>query len=450
MIGLVDIEQINFDNGVRALIWSSEYEPGRATVRVRFGAGYRAFDEDSAPYASIAEFALLGSGIGELGEDDIDRLVNGRKIGFEFAIDDAVFTFTSETRKEDINDQLYLFAAKLANPRWDPNPVLRAKAASELAYNSFAASPAGVINRDLTYLVTDKDPRFATPSPEALKSVTPEGFREVWAPLLRQGPVEVLVFGDFDREAVVEQLQATFGALPNREPIAPEVANRVPRFPDAGRDPVVLEHRGDANQAAAVIAWKTGGGVSSLREGRQLEILTQLFNNRLMDVMREKAGASYSPQVWSDWPVDIQEGGTVTAFAQLTPEFVPIFFAEAERIARDLADNPPTADELQRVTGPLGEQIRRASTGYHFLLYSLEGATTDPQRIRLLNSIIRDYSQTSPAIMQFLADRYFGQRDPLKLAVIPEGQELAEAPEGALLLDSPVRPARPVSTVSGR
>jgi zinc protease len=172
--------------------------------------------------------------------------------------------------------------------------------------------------------------------------------------------------------------------------------------------------------------------MASIRESRQLEILTQLFNNRLLEALRERAGASYSPQVFSNWPTDIESGGRITAVAQLEPEFVPIFFAEAERIASDLAANPPTADELDRVTEPLSQLIRRSSTGNQFWLFNLEGASFDPQRVGLLRTLLSDYSQTNPQIMQFLADRYFAQRSPMKLAVIPEGQELAQAPEGAL------------------
>lgn len=444
-VGVLEIEQVDFSNGVKALVWANDAEPGRVTVRVRFGAGYRAFDKGSAAYAALGEAALVGSGLGELGQNEIDRLATGRKLGFDFAIDEAVFTFTAQTRSEDVADQLYLFAAKLGMPRWDKDPVIRAKAAAELAYNTYATSPGGILNRDLEYLVTGGDQRFATPDPAALNAITPEGFRAVWEPLLRQGPVEVLVFGEFDQPAIVEQLRLTFGALPPREPIAADVAARVPSFAQAGAKPAIVSHRGDANQAAAVVAWPSGGGVASLRESRQLEILTQLFNNRLLEALREQAGASYSPQVFSNWPADLASGGRITALAQLEPEFVPIFFAEADRIAKDLAANPPTADELARVTEPLAQVIRRASTGNQFWLYNLEGAASDPQRVALLRTLLADYSQTSPQVMQFLADRYFGRGVPFRLAILPEGQALAEAAAGGAAAATAVG-----SGVSGR
>ncbi|NQX93871.1 MAG: insulinase family protein [Erythrobacter sp.] len=440
-LGILEVEQVNFANGVRALLWANDAEPGRVTVKVRFGAGYRAFDADSAVYAKLGEAALVGSGVGELGQNELDRIATGRKIGFDFGISDAVFTMTAQTRSADVEDQLYLFAAKLGMPRWDPDPVVRAKAALELAYKTYATSPNGVLNRDLKYLVTDGDPRFATPDPQALAAATPEGFREVWEPLLQEGPIEVLVFGEYDKEAIVAKLTETFGALPPARSVRTEVAVRVPGFPEGEPLPTVLKHRGDANQSAAVVAWKTGGGIKSIRESRQIEILTQIFNNRLLDALREEAGAAYSPQVASRWPTDIESGGTITAIAQIEPEILPLFFSEADRIAKDLALNPPTADEINRVTEPLAQLIRRASTGNQFWLFNLEGASFDPTRVEMLRYLLGDYSRTDPRIMQFLANRYFVQGAPLRLAIIPEGQELAEV--------APLAPPKP-RTTAGR
>ncbi len=442
-IGLLDIEQVDFANGVRTLLWSNNAEPGRVVVKVRFGAGYRAFDAEDAVYAALGTSALVGSGLGELGQEELDRLATGRRLGFEFEIEDAVFTFTARTRSADLADQLYLFAAKLGMPRWDQDPVIRATAAARLAYNTYATSPSGVINRDLEYLITDRDPRFATPSPEDLAGVTPEQFREVWEPLLAQGPVEVLVFGEFDKEATVEALGKTFGALDPRNPVPTEIANRVPQFPQATGETTVLNHRGDANQAAAVIAWPSGAGVQSLRESRQLQILIDVFNNRLLEAMRERAGASYAPQVISDWPVDLTSGGTITALAQLQPEDVPVFFAEADKIARDLVSTPPTKEELDRVTEPLRQLFSRASTGNTFWLFQLEGSTTDRRRVQLLPTLLDDYSRTTPQTMQFLAGRYFGRQPGWRLAVLPEGAELSTTLPGT---GTPAAPAAPRRT----
>jgi zinc protease len=424
-LGLLGIERVMFDNGINAILWSNDAEPGRVALKVRFGAGYRGFGPEDAPYITLGQTALVGSGLGELGQEELDRISTGRKMGFDFGIGDGAFTFGAQTRSADLNDQLYLFAAKLGMPRWDANPVLRAKAAARLAYDGYATSPGGVLGRDLDYLLRNQEARFKTPDPAAMEAATPEGFRKVWEPLLKQGPIEVLIFGEFDRDATVASLAKTFGALPLRQPITADVAARVPEFPEPIANPVVLRHRGDANQAAAVVAWPSGGGDTNLRESRQLEILTDLFNNRLVEAMRERAGASYAPQVSSNWPVDLDGGGAISAIAQLRPQDVPAFFAAAEAIAQDLVNEPVTADELERVTEPLKQLISRASTGNTFWLFQVEGVSQNPERLGQIRSLLSDYTQTTPAAMQALASRYFAGRPGYRVAVIPEGQELA-------------------------
>jgi len=418
--GLLDIQQVEFANGVKAMIWPTQDEPGRVTVKVRFGGGYRSFAPGDAPYIALGEMALVTSGVGNLGQEELDRISTGRKMGFDFSIQDANFEFSADTRQADLADQLYLFAAKFAMPRWDVNPLLRAKAAARLQYEAYSTSPQGVLERDLKFLQRDRDPRFHTPSPAEIEKATPAGFRQVWERALKTGPIEVQLYGDFDRNAALQALQRSFGALAPRQPLPAGTAPATAKFPVATAQPVVLTHRGDANQAAAVVSWPTGGGSMGISESRQLEILTQLLTNRLMDAMREKTGASYAPSVYSTWPLDLDSGGSITAMAQLQPAAVPTFFATAQEIAADLVAKPPTADELARVTEPLRQRVTRAATSSAFFMYQLQGATADPVRIASIRTLLSDYTITTPEQMQALARRYLVPGKSWRLAVVPE------------------------------
>ena len=422
--GLFEIELLRLSNGVTAMIWPSTAEPGRVSVRVRFGSGYGAFDAGDNAEIALGEVALIGSGIGELDQDALDRITTGRKMGLQFSIDDSDFVFAGETRAADLEDQLYLFAAKLADPRWDTAPLERAKAGLSIGYDSYAASPSGILNRDFEYLLRGEDPRFKSPTPAELQAVSAQDFQETWAPVLASGPIQVEIFGDFDRAEGIAALEKTFGALAPREPAAAMPQLSAP--PRTGGEPFVLTHRGDADEAAAVVAWPTGGGRDDVTLSRKTQVLTQVFSNRLFDAMREKLGASYSPNVASRWPLDRDTGGSIIAMAQVEPDEVQVFFDTATSIAEDLATNPPSAEEIARVTEPLRTYIERVSSGNGFWLSELGGASRDPRRIDQIRTIIRDYSQVTPEEMQALAQRYL-TADTMRVQIVPGGNAGATA-----------------------
>lgn len=415
-----DVEQLTFANGVKSMIWGSNNEPGRVTVRVRFGAGWRGFEADEGVYAELGELALISTGLGELSQDDLDRLATGRKLTFDFAIEDGVFSFEGRTRAEDLPGQLYLFAAKLAQPRWDANPFERAKASAVLSYGSYAGSPNGVLTRDLDWALRDQDPRYATPTPEQLQAATIDGFKSVWTRLMAQGPLEVDVFGDIDREATVAVLSETFGALPARAPLPEELVNQKLAFPAANTEPVIRRHQGDATQAAAVIAWPTNAGSANLPESRQVELLAEIISDRLMNYLREKTGASYAPYVSSNWPMDTNSGGYLVALAQLTPDQLGAFYEAADAIVQDLATTGPTDEELARVKEPLVQLITRVQTGHTYWLNELAGTPFDDSRGRHLATRLTDYTDTTPAQIKELAARYLTSHGGFRMVILPE------------------------------
>ncbi|MBR0552614.1 M16 family metallopeptidase [Stakelama marina] len=419
-----DIEQVTFANGVNLLMFPNTSEAGKVYVRVRFGHGYNALPGDRVTPAWSGDIALAASGIGDLTQDDIDRLTGDRQIGMDFGIDNDAFEFSATTTAADLADQLRLIAAKLARPGWDPNPVKRARAVTLASYDSLSASPNGVIARDLRGLLRDGDPRWATPPRKAVADLTPQAFRDFWAPILASGPVEVQVFGDADKRSIIDAVAKSFGALKPRA--ANDNLDPAPvRFPDHDATPVVRYHGGKDDQAAAVIAWPTGGGVEQISQSRKLELLAAIFRDRLLDQLRSEAGASYTPQVVNEWPVGLPSGGDVLAVGLVPPAKTDLFFRLARGIAADLAANPVSQDELDRAIKPLKQLVIRMSTGNIFWMDQTKGGSTDPRRIAAIDTLPTDIVQTTPAEIQALAAKYLRPDKDWSMIVLPKD----EAPE---------------------
>jgi len=434
-------ERIEFANGVTALVSNNKVEPGKVRVNVRFGTGNRSVAADAPNLLWTGDYALVASGIGPWGQNEIDKLTNGRQIQMNFAIDDDAFELSAESRPADLADQMRLIAGKLAVPRWDPAPVERLRIGYLTGYDLNDATPNAVLDRNLRGWLTDNDARWAAPDKAQIEALTPAAFRAFWEPRLASGPIEVQIFGDLETVDYKKILAETLGALPPRKVLAPRSGQQV-AFAKHVTEPDIAYHRGDQGQAAAMTAWPTGGGLASPRDARGLEILAAIFNDRLFDRLRAEQGASYGPVVDSHWPTGFDSGGYLLVGSLLAPKDLDRFYAIAREIAADLVTKPVGADELARNAGPIREQVARASTGNVYWMFLLEGATRDPRVAAAALSIEDDISAVTAADVQRLARQYLTPERQWSLAILPKGMTLAEA--------STLDAAPPSAVVGGR
>ncbi len=416
----LDIEIIEFSNGVRLLLFANPAETGKVYVNARFGAGLQALSTTRQSLAWAGSSALLAGGVATLDQNAIDRLTSGRKIGFGLGVGESAFSLAGATRSSDLADELRLMATQLAYPRWDAAPVIRARASFLSGYDTLDASAQSVLSRDLGGLLRGGDKRWSTPTRAEISALTPKAFRTFWEPLLKTGPIELLVFGDVDADAAIRAVAASFGALPPRKATTPAPASAKSRGPLATPKPIIRTHKGAADQAVAVLAWPTGGGMSDVFESRKLDLLSAIFNDRMFDQLREAEGQSYSPSVNSEWPTGIEGGGSFSVVSQVKPEGVDRFYALTKSIAADMASKPVSDDEMKRAVGPLIELNKRASSGNTFYMQRLAGATRDPRRIEALQSLFTDYARITPADLQASAKKWLVPEKAFSLIVLPQ------------------------------
>ncbi len=423
------LELLSFENGVRALIFPNKAETAQIRMVVRFGKGYQAVSPSEADLLWTGPVVLNENGIGKFSQTQVEQMVNGRRIQLGFAVDNDAFEFSATTSTADLADQLKLIAAKMDYPGWDDAPVARAKAFVKSGYDSFQMSADAVLQRDLEYLLRGSDRRWKQPSPDDASKITAKQVRRFWEPLLKSGPVEVILMGDFEREAGVKAIADSFGAMKPRIAAQPSLAAKTLRFPVANSVPLLRTHNGPANQAAAAIAWPTGGGMARIQESRELEVLAAIFRDRLFEKFRSEQAASYSPGMANSWPQEFASGGYLMAISQVQPQDVDRFFAFAEEVAVDLAAKPVGDDELKRAVEPIKQLVDRLASGNTFWLDNLEGATFDQSKFTAFQALWSHYESVTAARLQELAERYFVKERSWKLKVLPSS--LAAQDSGA-------------------
>lgn len=417
----LDAVFVRFDNGVRLTIKPTKFRNDEVLVRVNVGDGLLGLpgDRQSAAWAGRA---LIEGGLKQIDNEDMERVLAAKVYGTSFGVADDAFVFTGSTRTGDLPTQLQVLAAYLAEPGWRPEAFLRQKGALKTIQDQFEATDSGVLSRDLSGLTHRGDRRWTFPSREEIAAARLQDLQEQVAPGLAHGPVEVVVVGDVTVEKATQAVARTFGALPPRPAPAPiPPAKRVMGFPAGSASPVVLTHKGRADQAVGYIAWPTTDYWANPQLALDTDVMGEVMRLRLIDELREAQGATYSPsvayhhsQVWTGW-------GYVAASVEIPPEKLPKFFTDVQRIAADLRDKPPSEDELARAKQPRLERLEKARLTNQYWLSELSGAQADPRRLDSIRRIVPGTERVTAQDVKRAAETWLKDDAAWRLVVKPRG-----------------------------
>jgi zinc protease len=263
-----------------------------------------------------------------------------------------------------------------------------------------------------------------------MASSAPEDFHKLLAPLVAEGPVEVVIVGDVNLEKAISTAAATVGAMPARaEDTPPADATKV-AFPKPTPRPIVLTHKGRADQALAYIAWPANDFFSNPHDARTLRVLAQVLELRLIDDLRETMGATYSPQAAAAASLTYPGYGYVYATAEVPPGKLDAFFEDADKIATALRQAPPSEDELERARKPLVENLMRLRQTNEYWLEQLSGAQADPRRLEALRTVLPTFRKVSAADVQAVAETYLDPAKAFRIEVVPQAQAKTIAAAG--------------------
>jgi zinc protease len=415
----LDTVFVRFENGVRLTVKPTRFRDDQILVQARIGDGLLSLPKDRQSVAWAAG-AVIEGGLKQISSEDYERVLASRNVSAAFAVDDDAFALSGRTRPEDLEVQLQLLAAYAAEPGWREAAFNRIKAYGETLHDQYEATDDGVVRRDLPGLLHGGDRRWTFPSRSEIASASLAAFRAGVEPDLANGPIEVVIVGDTTVEKATAAVAATFGALPpRRAPPTPAPAARQVSFPAPTAQPVVRTHKGRKDQAMAYVAWPTNDFFANPQLARNTTILGEVMSLRLLDELREKQGATYSPSVGYTNNMTYPGWGYIAASVEVPPDKVAGFFGDVAKIAADLRDKPVTDDELARAKKPRIDGLLRARETNEYWLAQLAGAQAEPRKIDAVRSVVAGVERVTPADVQAAARLYLRDDKAWKFVVRP-------------------------------
>lgn len=416
----LDIDQIVFENNVKLNLKTTDFEDKWVRLSVTVGEGWNIFPKDQPEILPLARsFALGGYEAHKVSE--LSEIFAGKNVGVNMAIGETRLSFSGSTNPDDVEDQLKAWTALMTAPGYRPEWREKFIEGIEASFHTIDSTPGAVASRDLGRLWSNGDRRFGLLEKEAYQSAKIEDVRGILEPIFQNGAIEIGVVGDFDKQAVIDAVAKTYGALPMRKTEhTPNPAAFDFTFPAPDR--VKLTHTGAANQGAIFMGWPMQQAWT-IDRSRAYGMVRQIFQNRMTDIIREDMGLTYSPGASLDFGKNKAPYGYISASMTSDPQYFEPFEQAAKDIAADLRDGGITQEDLDRAMKPVLESFERSERENGSWLGLVTISQTQPEQLDWRRNRVEAYTAMTPAMLDAAAKELF---DPKGLHIVEIGPESAE------------------------
>ncbi len=415
----LNIRRITFANGLKLNLKRTDLQADRIMVQLNVDGGDLLSTRDN-PLATAMTSSLLVGGLGAHTLDELQSILAGRQVSLDIGSAEETFRLQSTTTPGDLELQLQLFAAALADPGFRSTGEAQYRRNVANYFAQVGATPSNALSTALGGIVSDGDPRFALQPQADFEALTFARLRADIIDRWQNGAMELALVGDMDEDRTIALVAATLGALPPRETAFRDYADNRQRSFTADRSQRVIAHDGEANQAQLLMIWPTRDDEDQ-RASMVLGLLERVMELQLLESLREQLGQTYSPNADADQSRVHPGYGTFDISAAVDVADVEATRAAMLATVAALRDTPADDDVLLRARAPMIEAYDNALDTNGGWMQLADRAQGEPERIdRFLAGKAMLQSLTA-ADVQAAAAQYLDPAQRLEVVVLPRG-----------------------------
>jgi zinc protease len=412
------IEQVMFANGVHLVMKKTSFTENQVLARLSFGGGQSSEPADLPGLGLLTEEAASEAGFGGMDRQALENALAGRLAKVSLDMGEDEFALDGEAAPQEIDLLFQLFHTCIQDPGYRSEALETAFKRLEQRYQTLRNSVEGLMQLEGSRFLAGGDGRFGWPEWPRLRQLELAQIKSWFGSQLSQKPLELAVVGDFDPERVIDLTARYLGSLPRREASGEDVSRPGPSFASGRTLRLLADTKID--KALVVVSYPTAD-FWDIRRTRRLNVLAELFSERLRVGIREKLGASYSPYAYHRAYRAYSGYGLLQAILLVDPKQAEAMIAETKSIAEGLATQGVSMDELRRALDPTLAQIRdmRQSNSY-WINSVLMGSSRHPEQLGWARTMEADYTDITPEELNALARQYLDNRKAATILITPK------------------------------
>ncbi len=406
---------IQFRNGVMLNIKKTDFEPGKVHFAVRIGSGLAGQKTMIAGLPTFMDATSAQDGLAAHSFDELQSIIAGRKVKTGLSLRQRDIASVGSVSPEDLAFQMQLIAASVKAYGYRAETDQSWQSLAPVIEDQLKTNPMAALQTTVFSILANGDPRIANADVDGLSERNMDELKAVLQPELQNGPIEISLVGDVDEAVAIKAIASTLGAFPKRGKAKSVVGIAFPK----DLTPRVLTHKGKDDQAVIMLNWPASDD-SDQRSTAARDLLAGVLQNEMRAVLREKLGATYTPQAFSIPSNAFPGYGFFLSLVTTTPENIDVVKSELLSIVARLRDEGTNEDALLRVRQPILEQFTAQERSNSSWLSAISEAQTRPERLGRRLKRTEIWSSITPADVQKAAQQYLTADGALEIRIVSE------------------------------
>jgi len=278
-------------NGVKVVFKKTDYKADEIQLNAFSQGGTSLVDVKTLPSATMASQLVSNGGLGEFSSTDLDKMLAGKVVNVQPIIGESFEGFMGNSSPKDFETMLQLVYLYFTQPREDEATYNSFMERMKAFYANASADPRMNFRDSVSVLVANRSPRVMLTNLDFLNKINYKASLDFYKDRFADASDFTFVFtGNINPDEVKGLIEKYIGGLPSikRTEVAKDNGVRPPK----GKAQNYFVKPMKTPKASVSISY-TGTVDYTLENKVIVDVIKSVLNNRYIEEIREKEGASY-------------------------------------------------------------------------------------------------------------------------------------------------------------
>jgi zinc protease len=404
-------------NGVKIILKPTDFKNDQILISgYSFGGTSLASDADF-PSANFAAGIIGASGVGDINQIKLDKLLSGKNINMSPYISETTQGISGSSTPRDLETALQLLYLYFTQPRKDPDIWQSNISQTKSFLANRNLDPTNVYKDTVSAVLSNYNFRNQIVTNAQLDAANLDKAYDFYKARFADASGFVFtLIGNFSIDEIMPLLQTYLGGLPSTD--SKETFKNLNIHPPAGQiTKTVYKGIGDKSSVQLVFS---GDYAYSEANNVQMDALEAILQIKLTERLREQESGVYSPGIRADY-VKLPNGRySISIFFGCAPANVDKLTADAIDEVNKIRQNGAEAADIQKF---VAQDIRSSQVqireNFFWAGYLAGGYQNQEDPHRILNHI-KDLNAITPQSTKDAANKYMSGNNLIKLILMPE------------------------------